>query len=128
MSFPKDDRKVRSKSRNEFPIDPITEIRTSLSIDVADALRREFGDGPVQIKRMARLIGVNPRTVRNWLQSDNGPNGAALVVLMRHSEAVTAAVLALADRQDMARGVRESVMKQQLRVLLQALLDHLEPN
>lgn len=128
MSFPKDDRKVRSKSGNEFPIDPISEIRTSLSIDVADALRREFGDGPVQIKRMARLMGVNPRTVRNWLQSDNGPNGAALVVLMRHSEAVTAAVLALADRQDTARGVRESGMKQQLRVLLQALLDHLGPN
>lgn len=125
MSFPKNDRKVRSKSGNQFPINPVTEIRTSLSTDVADALRREFGDGPVQIKRMARLIGVNPRTVRNWLQSDNGPNGAALVVLMRHSHEVTAAVLALADRTTEAREVKGISTRNQLRSLLQDLLDHL---
>lgn len=126
MSFPKNDRKVRSKSGNEFPIDPITEIRTSLSTDVADALRREFGDGSVQIKRVARLMGVNPRTVRNWLQSNNGPNGAALVVLMRHSLEVTAAVLALAGRTSEAREVKEISTRRQLRSLLRELLDHLD--
>lgn len=46
---------------------------------------------------MAMLTGVNPRTVRNRLQSDNGPNGAGLVVLMRHSEQVTTAELALVN-------------------------------
>lgn len=55
---------------------------------------------------MAMLTGVNSRTVRNRLQSDNGPNGAGLVVLMRHSEQVTSAVLGLADRRETRRGLR----------------------
>jgi hypothetical protein len=125
MSFPKENRKVRSESGKDFPIDPVGEVRAMLSIEVADALRREFGDGPTQVKRMARLMGVNPRTVRNWLQSDNGPNGAGLVVLMRHSDEVTAAVLALADRRDVMREAAEAGARRRLRVLLRSLLDHL---
>jgi hypothetical protein len=128
MSFSKEDRKVRSNPGNTFPIDPVSEIRATLSQEVADALRREFGDGPVQVKRMARLMGVNPRTVRNWLQSDNGPNGAGLVVLMRHSEQVTTAVLGLADRRETRRGVAEEGMRRRLRASLHTLLDHLGPD
>jgi hypothetical protein len=128
MSFSKDDRKFRSDAGKTFPIDPVSEIRATLSQEVADALRREFGDGPIQVKRMARLMGVNPRTVRNWLQSDNGPNGAGLVVLMRHSEQVTTAVLGLADRRETRRGVSEEGMRRRLRASLLALLEHLGPD
>lgn len=82
----------------------MSEIRATLSQEYAP--RRDFGDGPIQVKRMAMLTGVNPRVIRNWLQSDNGPNGAGLVVLMRHSEQVTCAVLSLADRRKIRRGLR----------------------
>jgi AcrR family transcriptional regulator len=126
MSFPKEDRKVRSESGKGFPIDPVSEIRATLSIEIADALRREFGDGATQVKRIARLMGVNPRTVRNWLQSDNGPNGAGLVVLMRHSDEVTAAVLALAGRQAVTARIEETEQRRRLRILLRQLLDHLD--
>ncbi|WP_294200185.1 hypothetical protein [uncultured Sphingomonas sp.] len=128
MSLSKRDRKDRSVDGKSFPIDPIAEIKATLAIEVADALRREFGDGPLQVKRMARLMGVNPRTVKNWLQTDNGPNGAGLVVLMRHSKAVTDAVLMLADRHIERTAAKEAVLRRELRSMLRDLLDHLGPD
>lgn len=127
MSSSNKDRKVQAADGKSFPIDPIEEIKATLAIEVADALRREFGDGSLQVKRIARLMGVNPRTVKNWLQADNGPNGAGLVVLMRHSKAVTDAVLLLADRHVERMAAKEASLRLQLRTVLRDLLDHLEP-
>jgi DNA-binding transcriptional regulator YiaG len=128
MSLSKRDRKVQAADGKIFPIDPIAEVKATLAIEIANALRREFGDGPLQVKRMARLMGINPRTVKNWLQTDNGPNGAGLVVLMRHSKAVTDAVLLLADRRLEWSAAREAGLRQELRSMLRDLLDHLGPD
>ncbi|WP_380940835.1 hypothetical protein [Sphingomonas floccifaciens] len=128
MSLSKRDRKVQPSDGKTFPVDPIAEIKATLAIEVADALRRDFGDGPLQIKRMARLMGVNPRTVKNWLRTDNGPNGAGLIVLMRHSKAVTAAVLNMADRNIEGAAAKEAGSRRELRSMLRDLLDHLGPD
>lgn len=128
MSLSKRDRKIQASDGKAFPVDPIAEIKATLAIEVADALRRDFGDGPLQIKRMARLMGVNPRTVKNWLRTDNGPNGAGLIVLMRHSKAVTDAVLHMADRNIEGAAAKEVGSRRELRSMLRDLLDHLGPD
>lgn len=66
--------------------------------NIADALRRDFGDTPTHVKHISRLTGANARTVQTWLQARNGRNGAGFAVLMRHSDLNTTAVLALAER------------------------------
>lgn len=55
------------------------------------------------MKHIARLTGANARTVQKWLQARNDPSGAALMVLMWHSDEVTKAVLALAERDGLTR-------------------------
>ena len=103
MSFSRNDRKVRGGTGNGFPLDPGADTEATFAAVIADALRRDFGDTPAHVKHIARLTGANARTVQNWLQARNGPSGAGLVVLMRHSDEVTTAVLALAERDGLTR-------------------------
>ncbi|KQR84835.1 hypothetical protein [Sphingomonas sp. Leaf343] len=119
MSFSKNDRKLRADSGSQFPFNPRADTEASFAAVVADALRRDFGDTPVQVKHIARLTGANERTVQNWLQARNGPSGAGLVVLMRHSDEVTIAVLELAERSDLQRN---SVMANRVASLRSAIL------
>lgn len=127
MSFSKEDRNVQARSGKGFPVDPLAETEARLANVIAEALRRDFGGSPAHAKRIAHLIGVSPRTVKNWLQAENSPNGAGLIVLMRHSDGVTAAVLELAQRHEEKREVRTDSMRRELRGLLTALLEHLGP-
>lgn len=125
MSFARNDRKVRAESGREFPIDPGADTEAAFAAVIADALRRDFGDTPAHVKHIARLTGVNGRTVQNWLQARNGPSGAGLVVLMRHSDEVTAAVLTLADRQDLRDGAATRARLSDLRNAISAVMPHL---
>ncbi len=125
MSFARNDRKVRAESGREFPIDPGADTEAAFAAVIADALRRDFGDTPAHVKHIARLTGVNGRTVQNWLQARNGPSGAGLVVLMRHSDEVTAAVLTLADRHDLRDGAATGVRLSDLRKAILAVMPHL---
>ena len=127
MSFSKKDRKIRVERGRRFPIDPLAETQATLASVVANALKQDFGGTPGQAKHIAQLIGVSPRTVKNWLQSQNGPNGAGLIVLMRHSDAVATAVLELADRRDVGKSLKSEHLQKQLRSLILALLDLLGP-
>ena len=43
---------------------------------------------------------ASDRTVKNWFQCKNGPNGENLVDLMRYSDEVLEAVLWMAGRED----------------------------
>jgi len=106
MSFSTDDRKLRVGTGNRFPIDPSAETGALLAEVVSEALKADFGAIPSHVKHLARLTGTNERTVHNWLLARNGPSGTALVVLMRHSDAVTEAVLALAGRNDQSAAIR----------------------
>lgn len=126
MSFSKKDRSFRASAGNRFPLDPAADTEATLAAVVADALRKDFGDTPARVEYVARLTGMNPRTVKNWLQARNGPNGAGLVVLMRHSDAVASAVLMMAERHDVRKRLEcESTMRE-LRRLAAALVDQLD--
>lgn len=97
MSFPKDDRKVQSKSGKTFPSG--REYYGKAFADaIAAALKADYGASPSGLKRLARAVDANERAVRNWLEGKNGPSGENLVNLMRHSDAVFEAVIGLASR------------------------------
>lgn len=129
MSFSKNDRNVRAGSGKGFPIDPGADTEATFAAVIADALRRDFGATPAHVKHIARLTGANARSVQNWLQARNGPSGAGLVVLMRHSDEVTDAVLSLADRGELRRRMAAGVQMVELRKSILAVLSHLpDPN
>lgn len=125
MSFSRNDRKVRVEPGKAFPIDPGADTEAAFASVIADALRRDFGDTPTYVKHIARLTGANMRTVQNWLQARNGPSGAGLVVLMRHSDEVTAAVLMLADREGLRKGALAGMKVAELRKAILEVLVHL---
>ena len=127
MSFSTDDRKLRVGTGNRFPIDPAAETGALLAEVVAEALKADFGAIPSHVKHLARLTGTNERTVHNWLLARNGPSGTALVMLMRHSDAVTEAVLALAGRDEHSAAVRPVKVKNILRARALELVECLGP-
>lgn len=108
MSFTKKDRSFHADKGSKFPIDPSADTEAAFATIIADALRRDFGNTPAHAKHIARLTGVNLRTVGNWLSARNGPSGASLVVLMRHSDEVTIAVLELSARFSLWRAMSET--------------------
>ena len=127
MSFSTDDRKLRVGTGNRFPIDPAAETGALLAEVVAEALKADFGAIPSHVKHLARLTGTNERTVHNWLLARNGPSGTALVMLMRQSDAVTEAVLALAGRDEHSAAVRLVKVKNILRARALELVECLGP-
>jgi len=48
--------------------------------------------------------GAGERTVKNWFEGKNGPNGKNLVELSRHSDSVLEAFLFMADREEILAG------------------------
>lgn len=128
MSFSRNDRKLRANAGNKFPIDPSADTEAAFAALIADALRRDFGSTPAHVKHIARLTGANARTVQNWLNARNGPSGAGLVVLMRHSDAVVTAVLALAERTDLQRAASLKRGMNELRSAILAVLNLLAPD
>ena len=72
-----------------------------------------------------RLTRANPRAVRNWFASANGPSGENLVVLMRHSEEVLETVLFLAGRHDLVTARKLAGAREKLREMLE-MIDDLE--
>jgi hypothetical protein len=126
MSLTQNDRIFRSKSGKTFPDDSGTLGGQSFADAIAEALAREFGGSHAAVKTAARLVDANERAVRNWFDAKNGPSGEHLVVLMRHSDAVTEAVLHLAHRDQLLGSVILDEARAKLRQLL-ALLDDLAP-
>lgn len=123
MSFSRNDRNLRAGDGNRFPIDPSADTEATFATVIADALRRDFGAAPAHAKHIARLTGANLRTVQNWLQARNGPSGSALIVLMRHSDEVTSAVLLLSDRQHLQQAALRDKRLSQLRTAMHAVLN-----
>lgn len=65
------------------------------------ALKEEFGRTAGAVKAVGRLTRANKRAVKNWFDGANAPSGENLVCLIRHSDRVLGAVLALADREEL---------------------------
>ena len=106
MSFSRKNRNLRAGTGNGFPVNPAAETDALLADVIARALKEDFGATPSHVKHLARLTGANERTVHNWLLARNGPSGTALIVLMRHSDAVAEAVLTLADRNEQSTAIK----------------------
>jgi hypothetical protein len=124
MSFSKKDRKLQSISGKTFHSSGDAEL--SFAEAIALALRQEFGGKPSALKTVAQLTRANERAVRNWFEGKNGPSGANLIVLMRHSDLVLKAVMSLADRQDLVVAVGLAGLRRQL-VDAVAAIDGLPP-
>ncbi|WP_424944148.1 XRE family transcriptional regulator [Aliiroseovarius crassostreae] len=71
-------------------------------LEIAAALRREFGGSHQAIKASMNWTGVSERTAKNWLAGAHGPAGEHLIELMRHSDEVAETVLALCGRSEVA--------------------------
>ena len=95
------------------------------SAAISTALRRDFGEVNAAPKIIGRLIGANPRAVKNWLEGRNGPSGKSLVELCRYSDRVFESVAQMAGRERVLKAKKLIDARQQLRDIL-TLLDELE--
>lgn len=118
MSFTENDRKIQSESGKTFPAGGAAGIFAQA---IACALKEEFGGSPAAVKRLARLTQANERTVRNWFEGRNGPNGESLVGLLRRSDMVLGTVLKLAGREDLAIVVDLATIRRQLAKTITAI-------
>ena len=113
MSFQKDDRVLRLESAEYVAA-------------IAATLHATFGDSRSATKAVARATGANERAVRNWFEAKNGPSGHHLVNLVRVSDPVLEAVLALSGRSGLVDRLYVETICAQLRALL-ARLDRERP-
>lgn len=67
---------------------------------IAVALRQAYGGTNAAVKTVVTLTYANERTVKNWFQAKNAPNGENLVELARHSDEVLEAFLLMAGRRE----------------------------
>jgi len=58
----------------------------------------------MSVKTVMAYTGAGERTVKNWFEGKNGPNGENLVELVRHSDDVLEALLLMACREDILAG------------------------
>lgn len=118
MSLTNDDRKIQSESGKKFPSD-------RFAVEIASALRRQYGGERGGLKAVVELTGANQRTVANWFDAKNGPSGESLITLCRHSEEVLDTILLMAGRTIHARAFKLALAKERVRELL-AVFDGLD--
>jgi hypothetical protein len=71
---------------------------------VAWRIRETFGGTRKSVKTLMGFTGAGERTVRNWFEGKNGPNGKNLVELVRHSDEVLEALLLMTGREEIVAG------------------------
>ncbi len=107
MSFRKKGRKFRTVSGKTFPklSDKVSASDGyEFAAVIAETLRETFGGTRMSVKTVMAYTGAGERTVKNWFQGKNGPNGENLVELVRHSDEVLEAFLLMAGREDIMAG------------------------
>ena len=107
MSFPKKSRNFQSKSRNTIPNPPVmlADLNSrKLAAAIAQTLHFEFGETGRSIKTVMKHTGAGERTVKNWFQGKNSPNGENLVRLIHHSDKVLETLLLMAGREELLVG------------------------
>jgi hypothetical protein len=85
------------------------------------ALTSELGGTHQATKTTMRWTGVSERTARNWISGTHAPAGEHLVELMRNSDAVLSAVLALAGRREAHAFARLDLVRAELQAMLKAI-------
>ncbi|MEK6255855.1 MAG: hypothetical protein N2C13_00880 [Chloroflexota bacterium] len=107
MSFQKTGRKLRPDSNKTFPKSSVkieTAINGTFVTEISDALHRAFGGSGKSIKTIMKYTGAGERTVKNWFEAKNGPNGKNLIKLAQHSDEVLETILMLAGRDNILAG------------------------
>ncbi len=107
MSFRKKGRKFRTVSGKTFPklSDKVSASDGyEFAAVIAETLRETFGGTRMSVKTVMAYTGARERTVKNWFEGKNGPNGENLVELVRHSDEVLEALLLMAGREDILAG------------------------
>ncbi len=103
MSFHKKGRKFRPISGKHLS-NSAAKLAAANDFDftavIAETLRETFGGTAVAVKTVMAYTGAGERTVRNWFDGKNGPNGNNLVSLARNSDEVLEVFLLMADRGD----------------------------
>ncbi len=95
MSLTQKDRKVRSGSETGFTGGEPPDF----TADMSSLLKRAYGGRHSAVKIVAAALGANERAVKNWFDGRNGPSGANLLRLVRHSDAMLVGFLAMAGKQ-----------------------------
>ena len=103
MSFRKKGRKFRPVSGKTFPKSS-GRYGYEYAAVIAETLRETFGGTRRSVKTVMAYTGAGERTVKDWFDGKNGPNGENLVELVRHSDAVLEALLLMAGREDILAG------------------------
>ena len=107
MSFRKKGRKFRPVSGKTF-LKLSDKVAGSdgyeIAAVIAETLRETFGGTRMSVKTVMAYTGAGERTVKNWFQGKNGPNGENLVELVRHSDEVLEVFLLMAGREDILSG------------------------
>lgn len=103
MSFRKKGRNFRTGTRKTFPrfsgkIE-ISEDDTFTNV-IAITLRNAFGENRGAVKSLMRITGAGERTVKNWLEGKNAPNGTNLIELAYYSDEVFEAFLLMTDHHE----------------------------
>ncbi len=107
MSFRKKGRKFRTVSGKTFLklSDKVAGADGyEIAAVIAETLRETFGGTRMSVKTVMAYTGAGERTVKNWFQGKNGPNGENLVELVRHSDEVLEVFLLMAGREDILAG------------------------
>jgi hypothetical protein len=107
MSFRKKGRKFRRDSGKTFPKSSGNVSASDgyeFAAVIAGTLRETFGGTRMSVKTVMAYTGAGERTVKNWFEGKNGPNGNNLVELVRHSDEVLKALLWMAGREDILAG------------------------
>ena len=107
MSFRKKARKFRPVSGKSFPSSSgrvAASDSYGFAAVIAETLRETFSGTGKSAKTIMAYTGVGERTVKNWFDGKNGPNGENLVELVRHSDEVLEALLLMAGREDLLAG------------------------
>ena len=99
MSFPKKGKFFpRENGYDERQADAAT---GSFAQEIAATLRRELGESRAGVKTVEGWTGANEKTIKNWFAGKYAPSGEHLVALVRHSDGVLIAFLAMAGREDL---------------------------
>jgi hypothetical protein len=107
MSFDEKSRKIRPASGKTFTRSSGTVADYdgySFTAVITQTLRATFGGTRMSVKTVMAYTGAGERTVKNWFEGKNCPNGKNLVELVRHSDEILEVLLWMAGREDILAG------------------------
>lgn len=124
MSLRKKGRKIRTVSGKTFQgsSDRVTETDNyDFTTEISETLRECLGSTHAAVKTVMAFTGAGERTVKNWFEGKNAPNGENLVELIRHSDEVLEVILLMAGREDILAGKLLVDAREQLVAMLETI-------